>query len=117
MPYIPPHLRPGYVPTETKPVDLSGKVHWPTDVNSFRSDNIIESKKTHSPHKFGIVSKKILKLTNPIVMNTKPIVVPGSRVAKFHNAVTRHIKLTEKKSKTKKIRSMRHKPSKKTRRH
>jgi len=117
MPYVPPHLRPGYVPTETKKTDFTGKVHWPTDLNSFRSDNIIESMKLHSPHKFGIVSKTLLKLTKPIVLNSKPIVIPGSRVAKFHNAVTRHLKLNKKSKSRKTIRSRKHKPSKKTRKH
>ncbi len=43
MPYVPPHLRPGYIHIAPKSVDYSGRVHWPTNINTHRQSNVIES--------------------------------------------------------------------------
>lgn len=49
MPYVPPHLRPGYTHVAPKPVDYSGRVHWPTNINTHRQTNVIESDIRYSP--------------------------------------------------------------------
>ena len=93
MPYIPPHLRPGYVHKEVKKPDFTGKIHWPTNVNSQKENNIMQPEKIYHP-RLGIVSKKSsLKLTKPIVLNSKPLAIPSMRIghSKFNRAVRRHI--------------------------
>lgn len=114
MPYIPPHLRPGYVPTAPKVIDYKGRVHWPTNLNTHRANNIIQPSKMHLPTNHGIVaSKSVMKLTAPIQLNNSPIVRPGTRVNKFHVPVKRN--KTQRKRNRRLSRSRRHKPSKKTR--
>jgi hypothetical protein len=86
MPYVPPHLRPGYVPTVVVKPDLRGKVHWPTNMN--KNTNIIGS--SH----LGIVSaKSALKITHPIKLNSAPLARPSMTLgkSKFNNAVRRHV--------------------------
>ena len=115
MPYVPPHLRPGYVPpAPVAPPDFSGKVHWPTNVNSFKETNVVQPSKMHSPQKQKSATKKsVLKQVAPIEMNTEPPARPGSvRGSKFHSAVKQHLKRTIKK----KQRPRKHKASKKVRR-
>ena len=110
MPYVPPHLRPGYIPTKIKAVDFTGKVHWPTNLD--KDTNIVESSH-HSP-KYGIVAtKSIVKLTEPITLNTEPIVRPGARVPKFNLFVKSHLPGKPKKTLKKHKKYLR---SKKTRR-
>ena len=113
MPYVPPHLRPGYVPS--KPVvkpDLKGKVHWPTNMD--KNTNIVGS--SH----LGIVSaKSALKLTHPIKLNSAPIVRPSMTLgrSKFNNAVRRHVyREMGSKKRISRRRSMSHKKKKLTRR-
>uniref|UniRef100_A0A6C0DI34 Uncharacterized protein n=1 Tax=viral metagenome TaxID=1070528 RepID=A0A6C0DI34_9ZZZZ len=91
MPYIPPHLRPGYVATVIKKPDFKGKVHWPTNVN--KNSNIVEELKIHSPHLGIMGAKSALKITKPIRLNNQPIVKPSMHLgkSKFNNAVRRHI--------------------------
>jgi hypothetical protein len=118
MPYVPPHLRPGYVPpAPVAPPDFSGKVHWPTNVNSFKETNIVQPSKMHSPQKTKsprtTTKKSVLKQVAPIEMNMEPPARPGSvRASKFHNAVKQHLKRTMKK----KQRVRKPKASKKVRR-
>jgi hypothetical protein len=91
MPYIPPHLRPGYIPKPIVKPDFTGKVHWPTDLD--KDSNIVEGSKAHGPH-LGIVStKSALKITNPIKLNNMPLVKPSMSLgkSKFNNAVRRHV--------------------------
>ena len=106
MPYVPPHLRPGYVPSTPKVVDYTGKVHWPTNLDSHRVDDIVQPTQLASPtqlarptslarpttltgqtiaaaepataESLGIRSSKkpILKLTRPITPNTSPVARP-----------------------------------------
>jgi hypothetical protein len=113
MPYVPPHLRPGYIPP--KPVDkpdFTGKVHWPTNLDPFKDTNIIQPVKHHSPH-LGIVSaKSALKMTAPIKQNSKPIIKLG--YSKFNKAVKRHI-LQSKSKRVSRRRSLNYKKSKKAR--
>ena len=92
MPYVPPHLRPGYIPSKplAKP-DFTGKVHWPTDTN--KNTNVVQHSKAHSPQ-FGIVAaKSALKITNPIKLNSEPLARPSMHLghSKFNEAVRRHL--------------------------
>ena len=50
MPYVPPHLRPGYV-AKTAPAapSYAGRVHWPTNVNSHRANNVVQPEALHAP--------------------------------------------------------------------
>jgi hypothetical protein len=112
MPYVPPHLRPGYVHPVKVTVDYSGKVHWPTNIDSMRENNIEQPKKLHSPrtnsHTLGIVSgKSALKMTEPITPNSKPLVRPGTVPEKFRPALRAHYKLTRKSKKSKKSKKTR----------
>jgi len=93
MPYVPPHLRPGYIPTPIVKPDFRGKVHWPTNMG--KNTNIIEASKPY----LGIVAaKSALKLAKPIVMNSEPILDPDMSLfrkpSKFNMAVRRHIRAT-----------------------
>lgn len=105
MPYIPPHLRPGYVPTVVVKPDLRGRVHWPTNMD--KNTDIVGS--SH----LGIVSaKSALKLTHPIKLNSAPIVRPSMTLgkSKFNNAVRRHVyKEMGSKKRISRRRSMNHK--------
>ena len=111
MPYIPPHLRPGFVPTEVKKVDYSGRVHWPTNINTHRQNNIIQPARLHSPHRSKGLSniKYAIKLTRPMSANSMPL----SR-GKFHTAVKKFTRRKYKTHKTK-AKTRKHKKSKKTR--
>ena len=118
MPYIPPHLRPGYIPTVIEKPDLTGRVHWPTNMN--KPTNILESSKVHSPT-LGIVSaKSALKLTKPIILNSQPLVDPDMSLfrkpSKFNLAVRRHIKRHTGSRKRKTIKFKHSKKAKRTRR-
>ena len=109
MPYIPPHLRPGYVAAETKVVDYSGKPHWPTDLDSHRQDNIIQPTVLYSPVRpvvvnpltLGIAAPKrttSMKLVSPITPNLAPVARPSMKIhefpPKFRSAVVQHLKRT-----------------------
>ena len=88
MPYVPPHLRPGYIPTPIVKPDFSGKIHWPTNMG--KNTNIIEASKPY----LGIVAaKSAVKLTKPILMNTEPLAKPSMHLghSKFNMAVRRHL--------------------------
>ena len=109
MPYVPPHLRPGYVPSAPKVVDYTGKVHWPTNLDSHRLDDIVQPTELARPtslarptelaspttvagqvmaaadpatlESLGIRSRKpILKLVSPITPNTSPVARPTMSV-------------------------------------
>lgn len=115
MPYIPPHLRPGYIPA--KPVakpDLTGKVHWPT--NKDKDTNILESSKEHKPHLGIMAAKSALKITKPITLNSEPLAKPSMRLghSKFNMAVKRHISRKFSKKRVSRRRSMSHKKKTKT---
>lgn len=113
MPYVPPHLRPGYIPSApvVKP-DLRGRVHWPTNMD--KDTNIIGS--SH----LGIVSaKSALKLTKPIALNNAPIAKPSMFLgkSKFNHAVRRHVyREMGSKKRISRRRSMSHRKRKLTRR-
>jgi hypothetical protein len=116
---VPPHLRPGYVPSAPKVVDYKGKVHWPTNLDSHRVDDIVQPIELARPislarpitltgqaiaaaepatlESLGIRSRKpILKLTRPITPNTSPVARPTMSVrdlpAKFKNTVRLHLR-------------------------
>jgi hypothetical protein len=116
MPYIPPHLRPGYIPS--KPVvkpDLTGRVHWPTDKN--KDTNILESSKVHEPHLGIMAAKSAVKLGKPITMNSEPLAKPRMHLghSKFNQAVKRHLsKKFKSKKRVSRRRSMTHRKKTKT---
>lgn len=91
MPYVPPHLRPGYIPTPIVKHNLTGKVHWPTDLD--KDSNIVEASKAHSPHLGIVAAKSALKMTKPITLNNQPLAKPRMHLgqSKFNHAVRRHI--------------------------
>lgn len=110
MPYVPPHLRPGYIPS--KPVakpDLTGRVHWPTDKD--KNTNILESSMEHSPHLGIMATKSALKLTKPITLNNMPLAKPSMHLghSKFNRAVRRHLSKKFSKKRVSRRRSMSHK--------
>lgn len=94
MPYVPPHLRPGYIPAAplAKP-DFSGKVHWPTNKDSFKNTNIIQPLERHTPHLGIVAAKSSLKLTKPIRLNSEPLARPSMHLghSKFNVAVRKHL--------------------------
>ena len=120
MPYVPPHLRPGYVPSAPKVIDYTGKVHWPTNLDSHRADDIVQPTSLALPSKLGqpltltgqtIAAaapatadslglqpprKSIMKLVRPITPNTSPVARPTMSVrnlpAKFKNTVRLHLR-------------------------
>lgn len=106
MPYIPPHLRPGYVSTYVAPkvTDYTGKVHWPTNMDMYKQDDIIQPITVHAPTKADITTlgsepkrtKSALKIVRPITLNTKPLARPTASVRrlspKFRNTLMLHLK-------------------------
>jgi hypothetical protein len=115
MPYVPPHLRPGYIPTVIVKPDLKGKVHWPTNMD--KDTNIVESSKEHVPHLGIVAAKTALKITHPIRLNSNPLVKPSMHLghSKFNMAVRRHIsKKFKPKKRVSRRRSMSHKKKTKT---
>ena len=113
MPYVPPHLRPGYVPSAPKVVDYTGKVHWPTNLDTHRADNVVQPTKIAGPttltgqtiaaaapataDSLGLAPRKsIMKLVRPITPNTNPVARPTMSVrnlpAKFKNTVRLHLR-------------------------
>jgi len=119
MPYVPPHLRPGYVPTVVEKPDFTGKIHWPTNLN--KNTNVIQPLKAYSPKlgHLGMAAKSAMKLTEPIRLNTSPILKPNMPLgySKFNRAVRRHIlKETNRNKKVSRRRSMSYKKKKATRR-
>jgi hypothetical protein len=116
MPYVPPYLRPGYIPQIPVKPDFTGKVHWPTNIDPFKDTNVIQPTRRHSPH-LGIVSaKSVLKMTDPIKQNNKPLLKPSTTpgFSKFNKAVRRHI-LQSKSKRVSRRRSLSYKKSKKAR--
>ena len=131
MPYVPPHLRLGYVkPPSPKKVNYTGRVHWPTNVNSHRQNNIIQPSALHAPataETLGLHGSKkpALKLVMPITPNLSPVARPATTIdeypPKFRNAVLQHLKHNVKRDSSKKKNTRKrithHRPSKKTRKH
>lgn len=105
MSYVPPHLRPGYEPPVPKVVDLRGQVHWPTNLNSHKPDNVVQPMEMKKPpvyshavattESLGVV-KPILKLVDPITPNTEPVARPTMTISRlppiFRKAIRRHVK-------------------------
>ena len=116
---MPPHLRPGYLPSAPKVIDYTGKVHWPTNLDSHRADDIVQPAKLALPSKLGqpltltgqtiaaaapatadslglAPRKSIMKLVRPITPNTSPVARPTMSVrnlpAKFKNTVRLHLR-------------------------
>lgn len=117
MPYVPPHLRPGYIPTVVTKPELTGKVHWPTNKDSFKDTNIVQPSELHVPHLGIVAAKSALKLTKPIKLNSNPLVKPSMHLgySKFNMAVRRKLsKKFRSKKRASRRRSMSHKKKTKT---
>ena len=91
MPYVPPHLRPGYIPTPIVKPDFTGRVHWPT--NKDKNTNILESSTIQGPHLGIVAAKSALKITKPITLNSEPLAKPSMHLghSKFNHAVRRYV--------------------------
>ena len=76
MPYVPPHLRPGYVPSAPKVVDYTGKVHWPTNLDSHRVDDIVQPSELARPTSLA----RPTGLARPTSL-ARPITVAGQAIA------------------------------------
>jgi hypothetical protein len=90
MSYIPPRLRPGYVPKYAEPVEpvepVRRGVHFPTNALNAnnRTTNIRPSSRHHSPVKNKTYRKKpALKHTRRISPNRAPPAHPTSNVEKL----------------------------------
>ena len=91
MPYIPPHLRQGYVPKDVQkdvpgPHMLRRGVHFPTNALNAnnRTTNIRPPSRRHSPTKNKTYRKKpVLKRTRRISPNRAPLAKPTSNVEKL----------------------------------
>ena len=116
MSYTPPHLRPAKsdLPAESKIVNLVGKVHWPTNLNSGRANNVVQPKELYRPPVYSEMKatteslgldkpnvKPILKMVKPIRPNTRPVVIPTMALRRlppiFRKAVTRHMRRNKRK--------------------
>jgi len=117
MPYVPPHLRPGYIPVKVEKPDFTGKIHWPTNLDSHKDTNVIQPNKIHSPHLGIVAAKSALKLTEPIQLNSQPLKRPDMKLGhnKFNRAVRKHI-LKSKSKRVSRRRSISHKKVKKVKR-
>lgn len=81
MPYIPPHLRPGYVPKYTMDVARHG-VHFPSNaLNATNTtSNFVILNELHTPtHRHDDV-RSILKKTSHVSPNATAIVVPTNNI-------------------------------------
>jgi hypothetical protein len=86
MPYVPPHLRPGYVappPPKMPTPPGPGKVRFPTDVNYDAASNVVvPAKVEHAPRSPGAKpTKRAIKITSPIRLNTSPPARPVRKIA------------------------------------
>jgi len=111
MPYVPPHLRPGYIPSQpvAKP-DFTGKVHWPT--NKDKDSDILDNPRALS------LGKTALKIRKQMKHDNDPILRPSQTLgrSKFNNAVRRHIfKEMGSKKRISRRRSMSHRKKRSTR--
>lgn len=85
MPYIPPHLRPGYVappPPKMPTPPGPGKVRFPTDVNYDAASNVVvPAKVEYTPRSPGAKpTKRAIKITSPIRLNTSPPARPARKI-------------------------------------
>lgn len=132
MPYVPPHLRPGYVAPSYVPPPRPGPgtVRFPTDVNNRAESNVIPPAHVGSfftPRSpTALPSKTALKPVDSIKLNLAPPAYPASRLRnlppKFKKAITNKYGMSvlkeewDGRSKTRrKSRARRHRPSKKSR--
>ena len=119
MPYVPPHLRPGYIPAKPlAKLDFTGKVHWLTNKDNTKTSNIVESSKVHSPHLGIMAAKSAVKMTAPITINSEPLAKPSMRLghSKFNMAVRRHLSKKFSKKRVSRRHSMTHAKKRATRR-
>jgi hypothetical protein len=111
MSYTPPHLRAAKsdLPPESKVVNLVGKVYWPTNLNSGRANNVVQSEELYRPPVYSEMKatteslganapnvKPIFKMVKPIRPNTRPVAIPTMALRRlppiFRKAVTRHMR-------------------------
>ena len=120
MPYIPPHLRPGYVPLEQRPNYVPPVVKTGTrfisNVNDRLESNVQPNTgKRYSPHTHAKPAKKSLKSTRKVTPNTAPVQRPSTRIddwaTRYRAKVLDHIKKAIREKQTKK-KTRRHSRSK-----
>lgn len=80
MPYVPPHLRPGYVSTYVAPPVKTG-TRFPTNVDDRIGTNVKPNNGTrHSPRRNAVPGKKTLKVVRKISPNAAPVYKPSHAV-------------------------------------
>jgi len=114
MSYTPPHLQ----PAKSKVVDLVGKVHWPTNLNSGRANNVVQPQELYRPPVYSEMKatteslgldkpnvKPILKMAKPIRPNIRPVAIPTMALRRlppiFRKAVTKHMRHNKRKGSAK----------------
>lgn len=109
MPYIPPHLRPGYVAKVVVPVEIRRKVHFPTNAlhATDMTTNVTVPDRRYSPVSNTRSIKPILKKnTGGISPNKEPVAMPTHNVhklpPKFRDMLLRRIPTTRKRGKSRK---------------
>jgi len=118
MSYVPPHLTPTSIQAP-KVVNMTGKLHWPTNLNSTKENNVVQpttlSKPVATTETLGIDRPKtrpIVKLVQPITPNTAPVVRPTMSIKNlppiFRKAVRRHVKYNKTKRRSKAKSQIRH---------
>jgi hypothetical protein len=107
MPYIPPHLRPGYVTTYVAPPVKTG-ARFPTNVDYSVTTNVKNNGTRHVP-RHGPAGKKTLKHVRTITPNSAPPYKPSHSVkewpGKFRDYVMRQITTKTKKTTRRKTRA------------
>jgi hypothetical protein len=89
MPYIPPHLRPGYVSTYVPPPVKTG-ARFPTNVNDHATNVVPNNGTRHSPRRNAFPMKKTLKVVRSITPNAAPAYKPSHRVKNWPDAFRKY---------------------------
>ncbi len=84
MPYIPPHLRPGYVPKAVTVTVVRRGVHFPTNaLNATNATvNYVVPTVVHNPTRKN-AARSILRRTVRVSPNKEAIVVPTNNIMKL----------------------------------
>lgn len=84
MPYIPPHLRPGYVPKAVTVTVVRRGVHFPTNaLNATNATvNYVVPTVVHNPTRRN-ATRSILRRTVRVSPNSAPVVVPTHNIMKL----------------------------------
>ncbi len=84
MPYIPPHLRPGYVPKAVSVTVVRRGVHFPTNaLNATNATvNYVVPTVVHEPTRRN-AARSVLRRTVRVSPNAAPVVVPTNNIMKL----------------------------------